>query len=287
VIGPVEYTYEIATNDPSYPVIKLALVADVKPLPDSIRRVENAPVATGEIVDTFKVWPTAHPRVTLERGERISVRFRVWAGQPRVDQDQSNAGVNGGGLQTTTYAQSSSSLSASAGLKVMPPDSRQIKSLVTRDTGRAVYWVDLDIGPFDEPGGYYWRLPSPAGFKELADLRLELAVIVLGEALLTTPSWTGPVEVSLSPQSGNGALVGRIGIRKLVGSFHVSAVSSTLPFLKVESQPLIDGQNYLIKVSIKSVQGLPSGTVDGIVNIETDDPKRPRIEVPFKIKLVP
>jgi hypothetical protein len=284
VLGPVEYTYEIATNDPSHPVIKLALVADVKPLPDSIRRLENAPVATGEIVDTFKVWPTAHPRVTLEQGEHISVRFRIWPGQPRIDQQPANVG---GSTENAAYAPTATSLDASAGLKVIPPDSSQIKSLVTQDTGRPIYWVDVDIGPFNEPGGYYWRLPPPAGFKELADLKLELVVTVLGEAVMATPSWTGPIEVSLSSPAGAQPLIGRIGVRKLVGSFHVSAVSSTLPFLKVESQALIDGQNYLIKVSFKPVQGLRAGSVDGMINIDTDDPRRPRIEVPCKIKLAP
>jgi hypothetical protein len=288
-MGPVEYTYNITTNDPGYPVISLALVATVKPLPEFIRRLDNPAIATGEIVDTFKVWPTAHARMVLERGERVSVRFRIWPGQyrpkqedlsPTINVDGATGGSRGGPLvQSGAPAQSSMPQPA--------PSLDKVKVRVTREVGRPIYWLDLDIGPINEAGAYNWRWTPQADYKELADLPLELDVTVLGEAVVTTPSWTGPVEVSLSGGRGAETLVGRIGVRKLAGSFHVNAASSTLPFLIVEPRALIDGQNYLITVTAKLVEGLQPGTREGVVRIDTDDASRPRIEVPCKIRLVP
>jgi len=162
-----------------------------------------------------------------------------------------------------------------------------INAVVTRDQGRPIYWLDLNIGPIDQPGIYYWHPAPQVEFKDLADLPLELVVTVLGEALVTTPSWSGPVEVSLSTQPGDEILIGRIGVRKLVGSFHVKKVSSTIPFLKVESQTLIDGNNYLIKITTGSREGLRAGIIEGAVRIDTDDARKPRIDVPCRIKLVP
>jgi len=227
--------------------------------------------------------------MVLERGERVSVRFRVWPGQYRPKQDDLSPTitVNGatGGSSRGPLVQLAAP--AHSGMPQPAPSLDKVKVRVTRDGGRPIYWLDVDIGPINEAGAYNWHWIPQADYKELANLPLQLEVTVLGEALVTTPSWAGPVEVSLSRGHGTETLVGRIGVRKLAGSFHVSAASSTLPFLKVEPRALIDGQNYLITVTAKLVEGLKPGTVEGVVRIETDDAKRPRIEIPCKIRLVP
>src|SRR5215831_8881552 len=60
------------------PLIKLAVTAEVKPVPASVRRIENADLTNGESVATFKVWPAAHPRVTLHEGETLAFSLRIW-----------------------------------------------------------------------------------------------------------------------------------------------------------------------------------------------------------------
>src|SRR5207244_10386917 len=76
----------------------------------------------------------------------------------------------------------------------------------------------------------------------------------------------------------------RLGIRKIVGTFHIRALSSSLPFFKIDQTTMVENTNYLVRVTIDPAKPLRSGTYDGVLLIETDGGNR--IEVPIKLKLV-
>ena len=76
----------------------------------------------------------------------------------------------------------------------------------------------------------------------------------------------------------------RVGIRKIVGTFHIKAVSSTLPFLKLEQVTMVENSNYLIRITIDAAKPVKAGSYDGVLLIETDGGKR--LEVPIKMTLV-
>ncbi len=75
----------------------------------------------------------------------------------------------------------------------------------------------------------------------------------------------------------------RIGVRKIVGSIHNKTLTTTLPLLKLEQATMVEGSNYLVRVSIDSAKPLKVGAYTGKVVIETDEGKR--IEVPVKLTL--
>jgi hypothetical protein len=76
----------------------------------------------------------------------------------------------------------------------------------------------------------------------------------------------------------------RIGVRKIVGSLHIKALTTTLPFLKLEQATMVEGSNYLVRISIDQTKPLKAGAYQGTVVIETDEGHR--VEVPVKLKLV-
>ena len=76
----------------------------------------------------------------------------------------------------------------------------------------------------------------------------------------------------------------RVGVRKIVGSFHIKTLSSTLPFLKLQQATMVDGSNYLIRITIDAARSLKPGPYEGVMLIETDEGHR--VEVSIKLKLV-
>src|SRR6185369_12191321 len=113
------------------------------------------------------------------------------------------------------------------------------------------------------------------------EIRVQLMTTVPAENLVVTPRELDFGDLTLA---GIGRTVQRIGIRKIVGSFHIKALSSTLPFLKLQQATMVDGSNYLIRITIDSTRPVKPGAYSGVVLIETDEGHR--VEVPIKIKLV-
>jgi hypothetical protein len=73
----------------------------------------------------------------------------------------------------------------------------------------------------------------------------------------------------------------------MVGSIHITGVSSTLSFVKGGVQVLVDGSNYLIKVYVVANPGVNPGKYEGTIRVDTDDPVSRQIDVPLKVTLVP
>lgn len=253
MLGPISHSYELQTNDPHNPIIKLTAVATVRPLPAFVKRITTADVESGEIAAGFKVWPTLRPAVTLERGEKLdmTLRFRPQTGS------------------TATLA--------------LGPDAQDFCKL-RYDKNSNTYWLDIAAGP---AGASVKRAvplvvtdPNGASIK----LLLNLAIDVYAENLIVTPRELILGEIALSSLKAGQQNVGRVGIRKLVGSFRIRELSSTLTFLKLEQQTIVEGSNYIVRTRFVLDQLPKAGSYNGNLVIETDDGNR--FDVPIKLRIV-
>ena len=248
--GPVERSYEVKTNDPRHPVIKVTLAATVKALPDYVKRIATADLGHGEVIGAFQVWPTARPVISVEAGERLTMSLRIRA-----------------------TAQNASTLKLAADA----PETWKLR----REPKTGDYWMDMQIDASNGSGARTSTVVVDSGDGRTREMRIRLTVNVLAENLIVTPKALDFGEVSLAKARTS---VQRVGIRKLVGTFHIKAVSSSLPFLKLEQTTLIENTNYLVRLTIDPARPVKSGTYDGVLLIETDGGNR--VEVPVKIKLV-
>jgi hypothetical protein len=161
--GAVEARSDLTTNDPDLPIIRLAVAADVKPVPPYVRRIDNANVANGEPNGAFKVWPTGHPRITLTKGERLSFSLRIW---PVEEGTLQGAGAN---------------TAPGAAVGSHPPalPAGALTTSIRRDPSGRVYWLDVTVGPLERSGTFSSALVIPPGQSALAGLTsLELVVAV-------------------------------------------------------------------------------------------------------------
>jgi hypothetical protein len=225
-------------------------LANVRALPGYVKRISSAAVARGETNGGFQVWPTARPVITLESGERLSIALRI-----------------------TALAKDAGGVTLGPGA----PDSWKLK----REPNGGVYWLEIPIEPSSVSSSRVVPLVVGEGGGGSREIRVQLTVNVPAESLVVTPKEIDFGEVALA--SVKSALK-RVGIRKLVGSLHIKAISSTLPFLKLEQATMVEGSNYLIRITIESARPLKAGAYDGILVIETDEGRR--VEVPMKLKLI-
>jgi hypothetical protein len=246
----------VYTNDPQTPSVMVTLAGDVKPVPEFVKRMGKVDLQRGELVGGFLVWPSARPAISIDRGERFSFGLRI---RP----SQSDAGE----LQLST--------------RTIDKIGRKLR----RETNGSGYWLDIDAGPFGEGGTYLAPIELAAGANATA-VTIHLTVIVLTENLVATPSSLDLGELRVSSLQERPRLVGRLGIRKQAGQFHVTAFSSSLGFIKLEQQTIIDGSNYLIRLTIDPALLPKPGSYTGVVRIETDDGSKPRVEVPVKVTVV-
>jgi hypothetical protein len=251
-LGPVERDYDLYTNDPRHRVVKLTLRADVKPLPGFVKRMINTNVGHGENVESLNVWPTANPVVSAARGEsvRLSLRIKFSArdsGELQLSSD------NGGQYR------------------------------LRRGANKEEYWLDVETGPINEPGSQTRNIEIKTTNPNQPALTIKLTINVASENLVATPASLDLGELELASWKSGAQKTARQGIRKLIGGFNIKSISSTLPFLKFEQQTIVEGSNYLIKVSI-NLNSLPKpGPYSGVLRIETDDAQTPRVEVPVKV----
>jgi hypothetical protein len=247
-LGPIEGTYELQTNDPQHPVIKVTIVANVKPVPAYVKRITTADIGRGESNGAYHIWPTARPAISLESGERLTITLRI---RP---------------------------LAADAGtIKLGPnvPASWKLRRETSSD-----YWLDIPLDA-SNAGSLSAPLVVELGENRTREIRVQLMVTVPAENFLVNPKELDLGELKLATAS---ATVTRLGIRKVVGSFQIKSLTSTLPMLKFEQTTMVEGSNYLIRISIDTSKPLKPGLYEGLVHIETDGGRR--LEVPIKLKIV-
>lgn len=227
----------------------MTIVANVKPPPAYIKRITTADVARGQTNGAFQIWPTARPAISVEPGERLTVALRIRALAP-----------DAGSLKLGPGA----------------PDSWNLRHEATGD-----YWLDIPIDASGGSGSRSAALVVDLGEKGSREIRVQLMITVPVENLVVTPRDLDFGELSFESVSGAAK---RFGVRKLVGAFHIKTLSSTLPFLKLQQTTMVDGSNYLIRITIDPTKPLKLGAYDGVVTIETDEGHR--VKVLIKLKLV-
>ena len=179
-------------------------------------------------------------------------------------------------------------LSISLRIKTLTPDAGNLKLGPTapdtwklRREANGEYWVDIPIGPANESSNRVVPLVVEQSDGRSREIRIHLMVNVPAENLIVMPRELDFGEVALENLR---LTMKRIGVRKIVGSLHIKALTTTLPFLKLEQATMVEGSNYLVRISIDQTKPLKAGAYQGTVVIETDEGHR--VEVPVKLKLV-
>jgi hypothetical protein len=226
----------------------VTIVANVKPLPAYAKRITTADVGHGETNGAFQIWPTARPAISVEPGERLTIALRIRA------------------------------LTSDAGTLKLGSGAPESWKLRREEAGD--YWLDIPIEAGGGSGSRTAPLVVDLGENRSREIRVQLMVTVPAENLIVTPRDLDFGELTLASVSG---AIKRFGVRKIVGSFHIKTLSSTLPFFKLQQSTMVDGSNYLIRVTIDPTKPLKPGAYDGVVLIETDDGHR--VEVPIKLKV--
>ena len=142
------------------------------------------------------------------------------------------------------------------------------------------HWLDLSV---DASGGSVTRsaqLVIDMGENRTRELGVHLSVTIPAENLVVTPQQLDFGEVSLT---GKSRAIQRVGVRKVVGSFQIKSLSSTLAFLTLEPTTIVEGSNYRIRITIDPAKPLKTGDYSGNLIIETNEK---RLEVPIKLKVV-
>lgn len=251
-LGKLESSFELYTNDPRSTVIKFKLTATVQPLPDYVKRIVNAVTDHGEKLEAFNVWPARQPAIVLERGEQFKFALRI-----------------------RPIAENAPKLQAAVS------NSDKVKCALRSEAGDT-YWIDLEVGPIDAVGLIEAPLTLIAG---ASDITLKLAINVLDNAILFTPKEINLGEVSLKDLKKGLERTARVGIRKQAGAFQITSLTSTISFLSLEKQSIVEGSNYLIRIGINAKPLPKRGSYTGVIKIETDNNGQ-TVEVPCKVTLV-
>jgi hypothetical protein len=263
----------------------------ISPVPAYVRALDGSNITTGERVGTFGIWPTAHPAVKLQRGDRFSFSLKVTTGEldkrimdlgaesPGNGNQSSGNGVGGNGSQN-----GNGSYQAPPPETELPAD--KISYKVRREGSLSNYWIDFDVSAPDN-AGVFRRTITMNDPAELAGLQIEVKVTVLDKNLIVVPDTVDAGEISVQALKNGEIELGRVGIRKQEGEFHIKSITSTIPFIKVVAQPIFVDKNYLLHVRASGDGALHPGNYDGKLIIETDDKYVPRAEVSVKLTLVP
>ncbi len=233
----------------------MTVTANIKPVPAFVARISNADIAHGEKAGAFNVWPIARPVVTVERGERLTVTLRIRPAEPTI-----------------------------ASLKLA---SASEAYKLRRETSGDGYLLDMAIEPSNDSAQRVMPVALQINDGASGELALQLTVNVQAENLVATPRQLDLGEVSLANLRGGATAGTRVGVRKTVGTFHIKSLTSTLGFLNMEPRTIIEGSNYVIRVSIDRTKLPKAATYTGVLRIETDDPLTPRVEVPIKVIVKP
>jgi len=254
LMGPVEREVTLYTNDPRHPSVSLKVRAVVRPLPDYVARITTAGVTHGQELKGFQVWPTAHPTLMVPLGESFKLSLRI---RP---------------------------LAAGSGeLKLANGEGAPFR--LRREKEREVYWLDIDIGPMKEPGTRNDIIVLKTGNEAAPDLEVQVTTQVPAENVVLSARAVS-MKIPLASLKSGLHRPARIGIRKLVGQLQIRSVSSTIRFLKFETQTIVSGSNYLIRITLDAGNLPGPGTYTGILRVETDDPQNPRVEIPCTVELL-
>jgi hypothetical protein len=231
------------------------VTANVKPLPDYVRRMSNTNLTIGEETGQVRVWPTAHSEIIVERSERLKISYKIMTDTP---------------LQVGT-------------LKLVSNDFKDAKYALRADGRVGYYWLDVEPEPVGDAGMRSVKigLQTEGATRQTFEINLTLRVPL--ESLTFSPRLVDCGEIPLSSLKEFPNKVGRLGIRKAAGTFQIKAVTSTLAFLTAEIQTMVAGSNYLVRLSTDPKKLPKPGAYEGVIRVETDDPQQSKVEIPVKI----
>ncbi len=256
MLGKFEQEFNLYTNDARQMMVTFRVTAMINPVPEFIKRIENAEIDHGNQLGNWVVWPTASPAVTVELGERLNLMVRL---RPLI--------------------------AGSEKLELQPMASDAVKGLFASEPKGNGYWLKVEIQPADKPGQI--RVPlviKPSANHE--EILINLSVNVIAENVVATPKRIEIDEVGLTKLAGTLRRVGRVGVRKIVGNFQIKSVSTTLTFLRAEVQTVIEGSGYLVTVTLDESRLPQTGNHQGVLRIATDDRRTPMIEIPINFTTV-
>jgi hypothetical protein len=237
--------------------LTVTLAGDVKPVPEVVKRILNGDAQHGERVTGFNVWPTARPGISIDRGERIKFSIRIRPSEAEA-----------------------------AELQLSTKPTEKIDYKLRREAKGSGYWLDVEAGPFSESGSHQAKIEMTAGANPATAVTIYLSVYVLSENLIATPNSLDLGELHLPQLTERARLVGRLGLRKTAGTFRITTYSASLPFIKLERQIIVDGSNYLIRLTTDPASLPKPGSYTGVLRMETDDREKPIVEIPIKVTVV-
>jgi hypothetical protein len=254
MLGLLVEEVQLYTNDPRRPQVTLRVRANVQALPDYLKRIKNANINLGEQLGAYKVWPAAKPEVSLGRNEQVKLSLRL-----KTDFEEP------------------------AELKLVSNDFSQAKYKLRREHNS--YWLDIESEPVSEAGKRIINIELQSTSPKVETLSVSLVLNILDDGLVFTPAVIDCGELPLSSLKDFPTRVGRAGVRKLAGAFRIKSVSTTLAFLAPVVQTMVEGSNYLITINTAPANLPKAGAYEGKLIVETDDAKKPRLEIPLKITI--
>lgn len=217
----------------------------------------------------------------MEKGEHLTIPLRVWRGLM-------NATI---ASVTTEDAQRKSAAAPDAVPRVEGPDLPQFPAgsvtyRIRPGGNQRSFWIDIELSGVNQSGRFAWsaNVTDPATGESFP---IGVSALVFEENLIVNPKSLDAPELSLGSLKDAPVIAARLNLRKMIGSIHIKAVSSTLGFVKGGVQVLIDGSNYLVKAYVIANPGVGPGKYEGTIKIETDDPAHRQIDVPFKVTFTP
>lgn len=150
-------------------------------------------------------------------------------------------------------------------------------TLRTVEDGKS-YALIASTNPDLKPGTYTQTAQLLSDASGTPKIPITLEVTVYPGVVAT------PTSIHLSPIAIDGdvskAVIPAISVRKFRGPlFKIKSVTSTLPFLKFDTQPEVGGFGYSIRSTVEKSGISAPGKYTGKIRIETDDPEAPVIEV--------
>jgi hypothetical protein len=249
--GELSKSATVTTNDPQRGTIYLSLRAYVKP-------VESADGALAK-----SVAGKSSGAFTISPNDR-------WFTSALV----------GTGVNTTIYLYNRTNNPVHI-KKVEPGGSSFRVSLSPIQDGKR-YEIAVSTDPALKPGQYSQVVRLTTDSKETPEVVLHLNATVLAKVFVT------PSTVTMPKQSLNTDLaslnIPLIYVRKVRETgLKLKSVRSTLPFLNLEVKTETEGQFYTIRVSIDKSKISGPGEFKGEIQVETNDPEVPAINIPVEM----
>jgi hypothetical protein len=218
----------------------------------------------------------------MEKGEHLTFPLRIRRGQ--LDARIANTGSSEAEPKNAPPAVAAAS-SGDVQPRLPFPDGT-VKYAIRPGPDQRGFWVDLDIAGVDK-AGLFESSTNIADPSTGESFPLVVTALVYEENLIVNPRRLESGDVSLAMLQRSPIIAVQLNLRKMIGSFHIKGVSSSLSFVKGGVQVLVDGSNYLVKVYVVANPGVGPGKYEGAIRVDTDDAVRRQIDVPLKVTLVP